>query len=92
MIFFPLNQFPFYYFFSENNTLINPVAQVRNLGGIFNIGYADDTTLMAESEEELKTIDGSPLWRWMFDDSESRCKLENSVPKNMEDWISIGKL
>ena len=27
---------------------------------INNLRYADDTTLMAESEEELK----SPLWKW----------------------------
>ena len=39
----------------------------------------------------LGRIASVKLWRWMFDDSESRCKLENSVPKNMEDWISIGK-
>ena len=29
-------------------------------GNINNLRYADDTTLMAESEEELKSF----LWRW----------------------------
>jgi len=37
--FFPLNQFPFYYFFSENSTIINQVAQDRNLGGIFSTEF-----------------------------------------------------
>lgn len=39
----------------------------------------------------LGRIASVKLWRWMFDDSESRCKLENSVPNNMEDQISTGK-
>lgn len=31
------------------------------------------------------------LWRWKSDDSESRSKLENSLPDNTEDQIRIEK-
>ena len=31
---------------------------------INNLRYADDTTLMAESEEELKSLDGSERGEW----------------------------
>ena len=36
---------------------INPQAGIKIAGGnINNLRYADDTTLMAESEEELKSL------------------------------------
>ena len=31
---------------------------------INNLRYADDTTLMAESEEELEPLDESERWEW----------------------------
>ena len=31
---------------------------------INNLRYADDTTLMAESEEELKTLNENERWEW----------------------------
>ena len=33
----------------------------RNIG---NLRYADDTTLMAESEEELEPLDENERWEW----------------------------
>ena len=36
------------------------IAGINNLSNINNLRYADDTTLMAESEEELKSL----LMKW----------------------------
>ena len=40
----------------RNAGLDEPKLESRLPGGINNLGYADDTTLMAEREEELKTL------------------------------------
>ena len=40
-------------------------AGIKSAGGnINNLRYADDTTLMAESEEELKSLDESESGKW----------------------------
>ena len=40
-----------------NSRLVEPQAGIKIAGrNINNLSYADDTTLMAESEEELKTL------------------------------------
>ena len=36
----------------------------RLVGPVFILRYADDTTLMAESEEELKSLDESERGEW----------------------------
>ena len=41
-------------------------------GGVINLRYANDTTLMAESEEELKSLDESEKGKW------SRSVVSNS--------------
>ena len=42
---------------------------------INNLRYADDTTLMAESEEELKSLDESERGEW-------KCKLKTQHWEN----------
>ena len=44
----------------QNATLNEPEAGIKSSQrNINNLGYADDTTLMAENKEELKS-----LWKW----------------------------
>ena len=40
----------------QNVRLDETQAGIKIAGGNNNFGYADDTTLMAESEEELKSL------------------------------------
>ena len=40
----------------QHARLMNPKLESRILGEIYNVRYADGTTLMAESEEELKSL------------------------------------
>ena len=40
----------------QHTRLMNPKLESRILGEIYNVRYADGTTLMAESEEELKSL------------------------------------
>ena len=42
-----------------SHPLSSPSPPAPNPSNINNLRYADDTTLMAESEEELKTLDES---------------------------------
>ena len=48
-----------------NGMLDDTQAGIKITGrNINNLRYADDTTLMAESEEELKTLDESERGEW----------------------------
>ena len=40
----------------QHTRLMNPKLESRILGEIYNVRYADGTTLMAENEEELKSL------------------------------------
>ena len=40
----------------QHARLMNPKLESRLLGEIYNVRYADSTTLMAQSEEELKSL------------------------------------
>ena len=40
----------------QNAGLDEAQAEIKIVGNINNLRYADDTTLMAESEEELKSL------------------------------------
>ena len=40
----------------QHTRLMNPKLESRILGEIYNVRYADGTILMAESEEELKSL------------------------------------
>ena len=49
----------------KNAGLDETQAGIKTSGrNINNLRYADDTTLMAESEEELKRIDAFEQWCW----------------------------
>ena len=49
----------------KNAGLEEAQAGIKFAGrNINNLRYADDTTLMAESEEELKTLDESERGEW----------------------------
>ena len=49
----------------RNTGLEEAQAGIKIAGrNINNLGYADDTTLMAESEEELKSLDASERGEW----------------------------
>ena len=48
-----------------NNELDESQAGIKVAGkNISNLRYADDTTLMAESEEELEFLDGDERGEW----------------------------
>ena len=53
--------------------------------GINNLRYADDTTHMAESEEELKSL----LWKWKWR-VKSWLKAQHSENKDHSIW-SLGQ-
>ena len=60
----------------QNVRLDEPQAEIKIAGGnINNLKYTDDTTLMAESEEELKS-----LLVWVKEESE-KVGLKLSVQK-----------
>ena len=47
----------------RNSRMDEAQAGIKIAGrSIINLGYADDTTLMAESEEELKSF----FWKWKW--------------------------
>ena len=49
----------------RNAGLDEAQAGIKNAGrNINNLRYADDTTLMAESEEKLKPLDESERGKW----------------------------
>ena len=52
---------------------------------IDNLRYADDTTLMAESEEELKSL-------WMKVKEESEKLAENSTFRKLISWHPVSSL
>ena len=52
---------------------------------IDNLRYADDTTLMAESEEELKSL-------WMKVKEESEKLAENSTFRKLKSWHPVHQL
>ena len=52
---------------------------------IDNLRYADDTTLMAESEEELKSL-------WMKVKEESEKLAENSTFRKLRSWHWVPSL
>ena len=69
--------------------LSNAEAQAGIMTGrnINNLRYADDTTLMAESEEELKS-----LLRKVKEESEKvglKLNIQNQYPLGWTGWISL---
>ena len=52
---------------------------------IDHLGYADDTTLMAESEEELKSL-------WMKVKEESEKLAESSTFRKLRSWHPVPSL
>ena len=71
----------------QNTGLDEAQAGIKIAGrNINNLGYTDDTTLMAESEEELKSI----LVRFMKEESE---KLAwKSTFKKLRSWHLVPSL
>ena len=64
----------------QNTGLDGAQAGVKIAGrNISNLGYADDTTLMAESEEELKSL-------LMKVKEESEKLASNSTLKKLRSW------
>ena len=55
-----------------------PVCDSPNLRNIINLRYADDTTLMTENEEELKSL----LFSVKEDNEKSGLKLSKKKTKN----------
>ena len=45
-----------FFLFGLNPCLVKEIRKIRTGRNINNLRYADDTTLMAESEEELKSL------------------------------------
>ena len=65
----------------RNTGLDEAQAGIKIAGrNINNLRYADDTTLMAESEEELKSLlmnrDGGAWWASVYGVTQSRARLK----------------
>ena len=70
-------------YFMRNTGLEEAQAGIKIAGrNINNISYADDTTLMAESEEELKSL----LMKVKEESEKVGLKLNIQKTKNLERW------
>ena len=70
----------------RNARLKDSQAGIKIAGrNINNLGYASDTTLMAESEEELESLDECERGEW-----KSWLKIQHS--KNLRSWHPVTSL